>query len=120
MCIRLARFNSSNFFLLGFFGGISDQDWAEGKVKTVQRLGVVDKNDGDVLGQVGKLKTKQQEHHKHLKEQCNVETIVGNEYEEIIIAIHDHYKEVFARASRGVQRDQTPALQGNTKTHNFS
>ena len=45
----------------------------------------------------GTLNQKQQEYHNNLKEQCNVETVVGSDYEEIIIAIHDHYKEVFAK-----------------------
>ena len=61
----------------------------------------------------GVLSDKQTEYHKNLKDNCNVKTIVGHHYEDIIIAIHDHYKEVFVRA-------QTPALTDKPKTFNFS
>ena len=33
-----------------------------------------------------------------LKGNCNLKTIVGCNYEEIIISIHDHYKDVLSRA----------------------
>ena len=46
----------------------------------------------------GKLKANQVKYHETLKDNCNVNTIVGNNYEEIIIQIHDHYKEICARA----------------------
>ena len=46
----------------------------------------------------GALSDKQTEYHKNLKEKCNIKTIVGHNYEDIILEIHDHYKEVFARA----------------------
>ncbi len=55
-----------------------------------------------------------------LKDNCNVKTIAGHHYEDLIIAVHDHYKEVFVRASPGVQRDQSPALRDKPKTFNFS
>ena len=61
----------------------------------------------------GRLNEKQQDYHKHLKDKCNIETIVGCSYEEIILEIHDHYKEVFARA-------QTPAIKDKSKTYNFA
>ena len=61
----------------------------------------------------GKLKTKQIEYHKNLKDKCNIETIVGHNYEDIIIAIHDHYKTVYARA-------QSPAIKDKPKTYNFA
>ncbi len=44
----------------------------------------------------GRLDARRIEHHKNLQDSCNVKTIVGHKYEEIIIALHDHYKEVFA------------------------
>jgi prophage antirepressor-like protein len=50
-----------------------------------------------------KLKKTQKEYHSTLKNNCNIETVVGHDYDDIILAIHDHYKEVFARA-------QTPAI----------
>ena len=56
------------------------------------------------------MKIKQVKYHETLKEKCNVKTIVGDNYEEIIIEIHDHYKEIFARA----QPDEP------VKTFNFS
>ena len=46
----------------------------------------------------GKFKANQLKYHETLKDNCNVKTIVGNNYEDIIIDIHDHYKEVFSRA----------------------
>ena len=62
----------------------------------------------------GTLGTKQIEYHKNLKEKCNIKTIVGHNYEDIILEIHDHYKEVFARA-------QTLALADEPKqTFNFA
>ncbi len=51
----------------------------------------------------GELSENQKNYHRLLKENCNIETIVGHNYDDIIIAIHDHYKDVFARA-------QTPAI----------
>ena len=59
----------------------------------------------------GKLKIKQVKYHETLKEKCNVNTIVGDNYEEIIIEIHDHYKEIFAKAQ---------PLEVPIKTYNFS
>ena len=61
----------------------------------------------------GRLNDKQQEYHKHLKEQSNIDTIVGCIYEDIIIEMHDHYKTVFAKA-------QTPAIQDKANAHNFA
>ena len=57
----------------------------------------------------GHLDPRQLEYHKNLKQHCNVETIVGHNYDDIVIAIHDHYKEVLARA-------QTPAVADQPKT----
>ena len=59
----------------------------------------------------GRLSDKQEEYHKHLKEQSNIDTIVGCVYDDIIIEMHDHYKTVFAKA-------QTPAIQA--KAYNFA
>ena len=53
-------------------------------------------------------------YHRFLKDKCNIETIVGHNYEDIILEMHDHYKEVFARA-------QTLALADEPKqTFNFA
>jgi len=46
----------------------------------------------------GKLDDDQEKYHEVLKDQCNIETIVGHEYDKIIIQIALHYQEVFARA----------------------
>jgi len=46
----------------------------------------------------GVLDDTQVKYHKLLKDQCNIETIVGHEYDKIIIQIALHYNEVFARA----------------------
>ena len=46
----------------------------------------------------GKLDKYQIKYHKLLKYQCNIETIVGHEYDKIIIQTALHYQEVFPRA----------------------
>ena len=46
----------------------------------------------------GVLDDTQVNYHKLVKDQCNIETIVGHEYDKIIIQIALHYQEVFARA----------------------
>ena len=45
----------------------------------------------------GKLSQKQVDYHEHLLSKCHVQTLVSNSYEEVVIALHEHYKEVFAR-----------------------
>ena len=59
------------------------------------------------------MSDKQVEYHKHLKDRCNVETIVGCDYDDMIIEIHDHYTTVFAKA-------QPPAIQDKQPMYNFS
>ena len=61
----------------------------------------------------GRLSNKQEDYHKYLKEQSNIDTIVGSIYEDIIIEMHDHYKTVFAKT-------QTPAIQDKANAHNFA
>lgn len=61
----------------------------------------------------GILSNCQINYHKNLKQHCNIETIVGHNYDEIIIAIHEHYKKVLARA-------QTPAITDKPKKYNFA
>lgn len=39
-----------------------------------------------------KITKSQKEYHEILKQNCNIETIVGYIYEDIIIDIHEHYK----------------------------
>jgi hypothetical protein len=60
----------------------------------------------------GRVSEKQEIYHKHFKNKCNVKTIVGHNYEDIIIAIHDYYKEVFAGA-------QTPGIKDKQKHITF-
>ena len=48
----------------------------------------------------GVLDDDQDTYHKLLKDQCNIETIVGHEYDKIIIQIALHYQQVFARAPK--------------------
>ncbi len=59
------------------------------------------------------MNEKQQDCHKHLKEECKIDTIVGCIYEDIIIEMHDHYKTVFAKA-------QTTAIQDKANAYNFA
>ena len=54
-----------------------------------------------------------QYYHKHSEEECNVDTIVGYAYEDIIIEIHDHYKTEFPAT-------QTQATQDKTSAYNFA
>ena len=46
----------------------------------------------------GRLSEKQMEYHEHLWSQCHVKTIVSSSYNEVIVALEEHYKEVFPRA----------------------
>jgi hypothetical protein len=57
----------------------------------------------------GKLEDYQQAYHEVLKDQCNIETIVGHEYDKIIIRIALHYREVFARAKTLARTDKPEA-----------
>jgi prophage antirepressor-like protein len=61
----------------------------------------------------GVLSDEQLKYHEHLKDHCNVEAIVGCNYDDIIIKIHDHYTRVFAKA-------QPPAIQDKQPTYNFA
>jgi prophage antirepressor-like protein len=61
----------------------------------------------------GKLEDYQEAFHQLLKEQCNVQTIVGHDYDTVIFAIRDHYQEVFARA-------QTLAITDKPQHYDFS
>ena len=47
----------------------------------------------------GELQQNQIEYHEALKGKCNIETIVGHKYDDIIIAMHEHYKRVFSLAN---------------------
>ena len=57
----------------------------------------------------GKLSHKQVGYIDDLELKCRVPTIVSSDYDDVILHIHDHYKEVFARV-----QPQSP------KTHDFS
>ena len=48
----------------------------------------------------GKLSLKQKAYIDDLELNCKVQTIVGCEYDDIILRIHDHYKDVFSRAQQ--------------------
>jgi hypothetical protein len=61
----------------------------------------------------GKLEDYQQAYHDVLKEQCNIETIVGHEYDKIIIKIALHYQQVFERA-------KTLAITDKPQNYDFS
>ena len=61
----------------------------------------------------GVLDDTQIKYHKLLKDQCNIETIVGHEYDKIIIQIALHYQQVFARA-------KTLAITDKPQNYDFS
>jgi prophage antirepressor-like protein len=61
----------------------------------------------------GVLDDTQMKYHQLLNEQCNIETIVGHEYDKIIIQIALHYQEVFSRA-------RLPAITDKPQNYDFS
>jgi prophage antirepressor-like protein len=61
----------------------------------------------------GVLDDDQNKYHKRLKDQCNIKTIVDHDYDTIIFAIRDHYRQVFARAKH-------LAITDKPKHYNFS
>jgi len=46
----------------------------------------------------GELSAKQLEYHERLLLKCHVKTFISSNYEEIVIALHEHYREFSARA----------------------
>jgi hypothetical protein len=58
-------------------------------------------------------------YHKLSKYQCNIETIVGHEYDKIIIQIALHYNEVFARAKPLAITDKPQNYDFSTITHSI-
>jgi hypothetical protein len=50
--------------------------------------------------QIGRLSIKQQEYIDDLELNCKVQTIDGCECDDLILRIHDHYKDVFSRAQQ--------------------
>ena len=58
----------------------------------------------------GKLDEDQIKYHEVLKDQCNIETIVGHEYDKIITKIAVHYERVFARAKTLAITDKPPNM----------
>ena len=61
----------------------------------------------------GKLSNKQADYLDNLELNCRAKSIVSCDYDDVVIRMHDHYKEVFARA-------RTPALTDRPKTYDFS
>ena len=61
----------------------------------------------------GRLDVKQALYHKRLWSQCRIKTIVSSNYDEVVLALEEHYKEVFARA-------KLPALADVEEKHDFS
>ncbi len=61
----------------------------------------------------GKLDKYQIKYHDVLKDKCNIETIVGHEYDRIITDIAVHYERVFTRA-------KTLAIADKPRNYDFS
>jgi hypothetical protein len=88
--------------LKGYTGGQPDLMLVRGLPNGFQNVLAVELKNPN---KKGKLTLKQREYIDDLELNCNVPTIVSCDYDDAIIRIHDHYKEVFAKFSRNVVGD---------------
>ena len=78
-------------FLKGYKGGQPDIMVLRGLPNGNQDVFAIELKNPDGKG---KLSQKQKDYHERLLQKCHVKTIVSNSYEEVVIALHMHYKEV--------------------------
>ena len=86
-------------YLKGYVGGQPDMIVIRGLPNGFQDVLAIElKNPNEK----GKLSLNQKEYIDELELNCKVRTIVGCDYDNIIIRVHDHYKEVFSRANQPI------------------
>jgi len=84
-------------YLKGYTGGQPDMIIIRGLPNGFQDVLAIELKNPN---KKGRLSIKQQEYIDDLELNCKVQTIVGCEYDDIILRIHDHYKDVFSRAEQ--------------------
>ena len=82
-------------YLKGYVGGQPDIMVIRGLPNGNQDVFAIELKNPNGTGELSK---KQLEYHERLLLTCHIKTVVSSKYEEIVIALHEHYKEVFARA----------------------
>ena len=98
-------------YLKGYVGGQPDIMLIRGLPNGNQDVFAIELKNPSGAGELNK---KQAEYHERLLLECHVKTVVSSKYEEVVIALHEHYKEVMARA-------QLPAIADKQdEEHDFS
>ena len=98
-------------YLKGYVGGQPDIMVLRGLPNGSQDVFAIELKNPSWTGELNK---KQAEYHERLLLKCHVKTVVSSKYEEVVIALHEHYKEVLARA-------QLPAIADTQEEeHDFS
>jgi prophage antirepressor-like protein len=93
-------------YLKGYTGGQTDITITRGLPNGFQDVLAIELKNPN---KKGKLSQKQADYIINLEINCHVPTIISRDYDEVILQVHEHYKEVFARA-----KPPTP------KTYDFS
>jgi prophage antirepressor-like protein len=98
-------------YLKGYVGGQPDIRLIRGLPNGSQDVFAIELKNPSGTGELNK---KQTDYHERLLQKCHVKTVVSSKYEEVVIALHEHYKEVLARA-------QLPAIADiQEEEHDFS
>lgn len=98
-------------YLKGYVGGQPDIMLIRGLPNGSQDVFAIELKNPSGTGELNK---KQTDYHERLLQKCHVKTVVSSKYEEVVIALHEHYKEVLARA-------QLPAIADiQEEEHDFS
>ena len=97
-------------FLKGYTGGQPDLFVLRGLPNGFQDVLAIELKNPN---KKGKTQSNQVEYLDNLELNCRAKAILSNDYDNIIIQIHDHYTDVFARA-------QTPALADKPTEYDFS
>ena len=98
-------------YLKGYVGGQPDIMLIRGLPNGGQDVFAIELKNPSGTGELNK---KQTDYHERLLQKCHVKTVVSSKYEEVVIALHEHYKEVLARS-------QLPAIADiQEEEHDFS
>ena len=98
-------------YLKGYVGGQPDIMLIRGLPNGSQDVFAIELKNPSGTGELNK---KQTDYHERLLQKCHVKTVVSSKYGEVVIALHEHYKEVLARA-------QLPAIADiQEEEHDFS